>query len=121
SSDLLFQKKYLTGILIRDDIIIENDEGLTAILEDTLSNSVVTLLGICVFFDILISDEEPPDDCEVKLSHRKKSYLQIYTNSTEERKKAIKAIQDSNFETASDDMWSFHHKVTRENGIQLSE
>ncbi|CAI2182760.1 4926_t:CDS:2 [Funneliformis geosporum] len=93
-------------------------------LYSSLINSqkaVVTLLGICVFFDILISDEEPPDDCEVKLSHRKKSYLQIYTNSTEERKKAIKAIQDSNFETASDDMWSFHHKVTRENGIQLSE
>ena len=30
------------------------------------------------------------------------------------------AIQDNNFETASDDMYSFHRKVARENGIQLS-
>ncbi|CAI2200767.1 4752_t:CDS:2, partial [Funneliformis geosporum] len=37
------------------------------------------------------------------------------------RKKAIQAIQENNFETASDDLYSFHQKVARENGIQLSE
>jgi len=50
----------------------------------------------------------------------KKSYLRIYINSTGGRKTAIKAVQDNNFETASDDLYSFHHKVARENGIQLS-
>ncbi|CAI2196666.1 8991_t:CDS:1, partial [Funneliformis geosporum] len=38
----------------------------------------------------------------------KKSYSQIYTNSTGERKKTIQAIQENNFETASDDLYSFH-------------
>ena len=32
----------------------------------------------------------------------------------------MKAIQDNNYETASDDLYSFHRKVARENGIQLS-
>jgi hypothetical protein len=50
----------------------------------------------------------------------KKPYLWIYTNSTGERKKAIIAVQDNNFETASDDLYSFHRKLVRENGIQLS-
>ncbi|PKY33735.1 hypothetical protein RhiirB3_395034, partial [Rhizophagus irregularis] len=50
----------------------------------------------------------------------KKTYLRIYTNSTGGRKTAIKAVQDNNFETASDDLYSFHRKVARENGIQLS-
>ncbi|CAI2197433.1 13191_t:CDS:2, partial [Funneliformis geosporum] len=48
------------------------------------------------------------------------SYLRIYTNGTGERKKAIQAIQVNNFETASDDLYSFHRKIARENGIQLS-
>ncbi|CAI2196885.1 4351_t:CDS:2, partial [Funneliformis geosporum] len=36
------------------------------------------------------------------------------------RKTAIKAVQDNNFKIASDDLYSFHRKVARENGIQLS-
>ncbi|PKK58786.1 hypothetical protein RhiirC2_795765 [Rhizophagus irregularis] len=76
--------------------------------------ALVSLTGIQVFFDILISDGETPDECE------EKSYLRIYMNGTGERKKAIQAIQENNFETASNDMWSFHRKVARENGIQLS-
>ncbi|CAI2177952.1 1735_t:CDS:2 [Funneliformis geosporum] len=38
----------------------------------------------------------------------------------EKRKKAIQAIQENNFKTASDNLYSFHRKVARENGIQLS-
>ena len=38
----------------------------------------------------------------------KKLYLRIYTNGTEERKKVIEAVQDNNFKTASDDLYSFH-------------
>ncbi|CAI2197502.1 2672_t:CDS:2, partial [Funneliformis geosporum] len=34
--------------------------------------------------------------------------------------KAIQAIQENNFETASDYLYSFYRKVARENGIQLS-
>src|SRR6266498_322496 len=106
--------------------------------------ALVTLKGIRVFFDILVPDGESPDECETKIrdilsgsvktfsvehtkafSFRdyhtgKKSYLRIYTNSTGGRKTAIKAVQDNNFETASDDLYSFHRKVARENGIQLS-
>ncbi|CAG8744507.1 1715_t:CDS:1 [Rhizophagus irregularis] len=105
---------------------------------------LVTLIGIQVFFDILVPDGETPDECEEKVSEilsgivksfktehikafpfrgyyvEKKPYLRIYTNSTGERKKAIIAVQDNNFETASDDLYSFHRKVARENGIQLS-
>ena len=108
--------------------------------------AVVTLLGIQVFFDILVLNGESPDDCEMKvrgilLSEKvktrkiehikafpfqgyhteKKTYLQIYTSSTGKRKTAMEAIQDNNYKTASDDLYSFHCKVTRENGIQLSE
>ena len=106
--------------------------------------ALVTLIGIQVFFDILIPDGETPDECEEKVSEilsgivksfkmehikafpfrgyyrEKKPYLRIYTNGTGERKKAIEAVQDNNFETASDDLYSFHRKVARENGIQLS-
>ena len=42
-------------------------------------------------------------------------------NGTGKRKTAIKAVQDNNYETASDDLYSFHRKVARENRIQLSE
>ncbi|RIB22424.1 hypothetical protein C2G38_2173969 [Gigaspora rosea] len=134
-------------------------QGLTAILEDALSScqeipfmaidheessekingkyhyAVVILLGIQVFFDVLVPDGEFPDECEIKIRDilsgsvktflvehikafpfrsyhtEKKSYLRIYTNSTGSRKTAIKAVQDNNFETASDDLYSFHHKV----------
>ena len=51
----------------------------------------------------------------------KKPYLRIYTRGTRERKTAMKAVQDNNFETASDDMYSFHHKVARKNRIAISE
>ena len=88
----------------RDDIVAENDEGLTAILEDALSKqqdipfmaidieeftefingkaryvlclysplingqkAVVSIMGIRVFFDILIPDEESIDVFEVKI------------------------------------------------------
>ncbi|CAB5210402.1 unnamed protein product [Rhizophagus irregularis] len=106
--------------------------------------ALVTLVGIQVFFDILVPDGETPDECEEKVNKilfsivksykiehikafpfrgyhtEKKTYLRIYTNSTSGRKTAIKAVQDNNFETASDDLYSFHRKVARENGIQLS-
>ncbi|PKY59825.1 ribonuclease H-like protein [Rhizophagus irregularis] len=81
--------------------------------------AVVTLLGIQVFFDVLVSDGESPYDCETKV-REKKTYLRIYTSGTGKRKTAMKAIQDNNYETASDDLYSFHRKVARENGIQLS-
>ncbi|CAI2195257.1 20000_t:CDS:2, partial [Funneliformis geosporum] len=89
---------------------------------------VVTLLGIQVFFDILVSDGKPSDDCEIKsilklflfaVIIQKKTYLQIYTSGTGKRKTVMKAIQDNNYETASDDLYSFYRKVARENGIQL--
>jgi hypothetical protein len=106
--------------------------------------AVVTLLGIRVFFDIRVPDRECPDECEAKVRNilsgavkslkiehikafpfrgyhtKKKPYLRIYTRGTGERKTAMKSVQDNNFETASDDMYSFHRKVARENGIQLS-
>ena len=50
----------------------------------------------------------------------KKSYLRIFTLGSGDRKKALQAIQDNNFETASDDMFSFHRKIARENGIAIS-
>ncbi|CAI2187613.1 17687_t:CDS:2, partial [Funneliformis geosporum] len=134
--------------------------GLTAILEDALSNcqnipfmaidnegqkAIVILLGIQVFFDILVPNGESPDNCETKVRGilsgskvktlkieqikafpfrsyhtEKKTYLRIYTSGTGKRKTAMKAIQDNNYETASDDLYSFHRKVARENRIQLS-
>ena len=95
-------EKYLSCI---DDIVVKNDEELTAILDDALSScqkipfmaidsegssekikgmyryvlrlygrlingqmALVTLIGIYVFFDILIPDGETPDECEEKVS-----------------------------------------------------
>ncbi|CAG8758335.1 25144_t:CDS:2, partial [Dentiscutata erythropus] len=69
--------------------------------------AVVTLTGIRVFFDILISDNEF-------------LYPHIFTFGTGDRKKALQAIQDKNFKTASDDMFSFHHKIAKENEIAIS-
>ena len=148
-------KKYLMAIPTRDDIDVENDEGLTAILNDALfscqdipfmatdnegssqkikgkycyvlrlygslingQKAVVTLLGIRVFFDILVPDEESPNDCEIKvrdilsgskvetlkIEHikafsfcnyhtEKKTYLQIYTSGTSKRKTAMEAFK----------------------------
>ena len=97
--------------------------------------ALVTLVSIQVFFDILVSDREILDECEEKVNKilssivksykieyikafpfhgyhtEKKTYLRIYTNSTGGRKTAIKAVQNNNFETASDDLYSFHRKV----------
>ncbi|CAG8725467.1 17795_t:CDS:1 [Dentiscutata erythropus] len=94
--------------------------------------ALVTLIGIQVFFNIRVPDGETSDECKEKMSEilsgimklfkmehikvfpfhgyytEKKPYLQIYTNSTGERKRAIKAVQDNNFETALDDLYSFH-------------
>jgi DNA polymerase elongation subunit (family B) len=92
-----------------------------------------------------VPDGESSNDCEIKvrdifsgskvetlkIEHikafpfrgyhtEKKTYLRIYTSGTGKRKTALKAIQDNNYETASDDLYSFHRKVARENGIQLS-
>src|SRR6266542_2004979 len=95
---------YLNCITSRDDIVTENDEGLTAILEDALSKqqdipfmaidieeftefingkaryvlclyspiingqkAVVSIMGIRVFFDILISDGKFIDVIEAKI------------------------------------------------------
>ena len=95
----------MSSIPTLDDIVAENDEGLTAILDDALSScqkipfmaidsegssekikgmyryvlrlygrlingqmALVTLIGIQVFFDILIPDGETPDECEEKVS-----------------------------------------------------
>ncbi len=95
---------YLNCIPSRDDIVAENDEGLTAILEDALSKqqdipfmaidieestefingkaryvlrlygplingqkAVVSIMGIRVFFDILIPDKESIDVFEAKI------------------------------------------------------
>ncbi|CAI2195061.1 14825_t:CDS:2, partial [Funneliformis geosporum] len=66
---------------------------------------LVTLIDIQVCFDILVSDGETPDEYE------EKSYLRIYTNGTGEKKKAIQAIQENNFVTASDDLYSFYRKT----------
>ena len=77
--------------------------------------AVVSIMGIRVFFDILIPDEESIDVFEAKirdilsnaiksfeiehiklsiswLSYRKKPYLRIYAVNTKQRKIAMKAI-----------------------------
>ncbi|GES88269.1 ribonuclease H-like domain-containing protein [Rhizophagus clarus] len=106
-------EKYLSGLSTLDDIVAENDEGLTTILEDTLSKqqdipfmtiknersterinetyryvlrlyghlingqkALVTLMGIQVFFDIFVPDEETPDECEEKSIINKYIYKQ---------------------------------------------
>ncbi|GES76982.1 DNA polymerase family B-domain-containing protein [Rhizophagus clarus] len=172
---------YLNGIPTRDDIVAENDGGLTAILNNALSNyqeipfmavdfggssekigeknryilclygslingqkAVVTLIGIWVFFDIRVPEKESVDDFKIKIDEilcstinaykiepieafpfrgyhtEKKLYLRVFTHGTEDRKKALQAIQDNDFETASDDIFSFHRKIARENGIAIS-
>ncbi|GBC01663.1 hypothetical protein RclHR1_42860001 [Rhizophagus clarus] len=172
---------YLNGIPTQDDIVAENDGGLTAILDNALSNyqeipfmavdfggssekigeknryvlrlygslingqkAVVTLIGIRVFFDIRVPEKESVDDFKIKIDKilcstinaykiepieafpfrsyhtEKKLYLRVFTYGTGDRKKALQAIQDNDFETASDDIFSFHRKIARENGIAIS-
>jgi len=176
-----FGGDYLTGLPTRDNIVAENDEGLSAILNNALAKreeipfmavdfegssekigeknhyvlrlygslingqkAVVTLTGIQIFFDIFVPDNESVDDFKIKIDEilcntiniykikhikafplrgyhtEKKLYLRIFTLGTGDRKKALQAIQDKNFETVSDDMFSFHCKIARENGIAIS-
>src|SRR6266540_5643869 len=106
--------------------------------------AVVLIMGIRVFFDILILDEESIDVFEVKIrgilsnviksfeiEHikafpfhgyhtEKKSYLRIYAVNTKQRKIAMKAIQKKKYITASDDQFTYYHKVAYECGILLS-
>ncbi|CAG8818602.1 9990_t:CDS:1, partial [Dentiscutata erythropus] len=106
--------------------------------------AVVTLTGIQIFFDILVPNKEIIDEFKIKIDTilssiintykieyikafplhdyhtEKKSYLRIFTLGSGDRKKAIQAIQDNNFKTASDDMFSFHRKIARENEIVIS-
>ncbi|CAG8641771.1 14399_t:CDS:2, partial [Dentiscutata heterogama] len=60
------------------------------------------------------------NDIVAENDEQKKSYLRIFTLGSGDRKKALQAIQDNNFETALDDMFSFHRKIARENGIAIS-
>ncbi|CAG8642790.1 10351_t:CDS:2, partial [Dentiscutata erythropus] len=106
--------------------------------------AVVTFTGIQIFFDTLVPVNEFVDDFKIKIDTilssiintykieyikafplrgyytEKKSYLRIFTLGSGDRKKVLQAIQDNNFEIASDDMFSFHHKIARENGIVIS-
>ena len=106
--------------------------------------AVVTLLGIQVFFDVLVPDKKTTDSFERKINDilsgiigdykidhikafplrsyhtEKKTYLRILTNGTGDRRKALQAIQGKNYETASDDKTSLHRKIARDTGIALS-
>ncbi|CAG8829539.1 20104_t:CDS:1, partial [Dentiscutata erythropus] len=106
--------------------------------------AVVTLTGIQIFFDTLVLENESVDNFKIKIDEilcntvnaykieyikafplqgyhmEKKSYLRIFILSSGDRKKALQAIQNNNFETALDDMFSFHYKIARENGIAIS-
>ncbi|CAI2200323.1 4499_t:CDS:2, partial [Funneliformis geosporum] len=70
--------------------------------------ALVTLKDIQVFFDILVSDDESPDECETKIRDILSGSVKTFSV------KHIKAfpflVQDNNFETASDDLYLFHHK-----------
>ncbi|CAI2189406.1 5225_t:CDS:2 [Funneliformis geosporum] len=80
--------------------------------------ALVTLIDIQVFFDILVPDNESPDECETKIRDILSGSMKTF--SVENIKKAIQAIQENNFETASDDLYSFYQKVAQENEIKLS-
>ncbi|RGB29794.1 DNA polymerase family B-domain-containing protein [Rhizophagus diaphanus] len=84
---------YLNGISTRDNIVAENDGGLTAIFNNALSN------------------------------YQKIPFMAVNFGGSSEKidkKKILQAIQDNNFETASDDISSFYRKIARENGIAIS-
>ncbi|CAI2163361.1 18655_t:CDS:2, partial [Funneliformis geosporum] len=72
-------EKNLSDIQMLDDIVVGNDEneGLTKKINemyryvlrlyDRLINgqkTLVTLIEVQIFFDILVSDRETPDECE---------------------------------------------------------
>ncbi len=107
--------------------------------------AVVSIMGIQVFFDILIPDEKSIDVFEVKIRGilssviksfeieyikafpfcgyhtEKKPYLCIYAVNTKQKKIVMKAIQKKKYITASDDQFTYYRKVARECGILLSE
>ncbi|RIB22902.1 hypothetical protein C2G38_2033212 [Gigaspora rosea] len=94
--------------------------------------AVVSIMGIQVFFDILIPEDEFPNLFEkkirailsskikwLKIEHvkaypfhgyhpDKKSYLRIYTTNTKQKKIAMKAIQKKKYITASDDQFTYY-------------
>src|SRR6266498_1467925 len=93
--------------------------------------AVVSIMGIQIFFDILILDEESIDVFEVKIrgilsnviksfeiEHikafpfhgyhtEKKLYLRIYAVNIKQRKIAMKAIQKKKYIIASDDQFTY--------------
>ncbi|CAI2187898.1 17718_t:CDS:2, partial [Funneliformis geosporum] len=83
-------------------LVIEN-EGLTERINETYC------YVLCLY------DRKTSDEC------KKESYLRIYTNGAGERKKAIQVIQENNFKTASDDLYSFHQKGGKQFKIFLYE
>ncbi|CAI2167185.1 6125_t:CDS:2 [Funneliformis geosporum] len=115
-------ENYLSNIPTLNDIAIEN-EGLTERINKMYcyvlhlysclingQKALVTLIGIQIFFDILIPVEEILDECEEEDYHiKKKSYLQIYTNGIGERKKDIQAIQ----EIISKPLWMIYIHSTK--------
>ncbi|CAG8566511.1 14120_t:CDS:2 [Dentiscutata erythropus] len=106
--------------------------------------AAVSIIGIQVFFDILIPDKESTDAFEAKIrgilfnaiksfkiEHikafsfhgyhvEKKLYLCIYTVNTKQKKMAMKAVQKKKYITASDDQFTYYRKMACEYGISLS-
>ncbi|CAI2181451.1 7484_t:CDS:2 [Funneliformis geosporum] len=80
--------------------------------------ALVTLKDIWVFFNILVPDDESPNKCKTKI--RDILSGSVKTFSVKHIKAFSFSVQDNNFKIASDDLYSFHRKVARENGIQLS-
>ncbi|GET03854.1 DNA polymerase family B-domain-containing protein [Rhizophagus clarus] len=137
-------------------LFAENDGGLTAILDNTLSNYreipfmavdfggslekigekncyILRLYGSLINGQKAIKIDkilcstinaykiEPIKTFPFHGYHTKiKLYLRVFTHGTGNRKKALQAIQDNDFKTASDDISSFHCKIARENGIAIS-
>ncbi|CAI2200514.1 11519_t:CDS:2, partial [Funneliformis geosporum] len=109
----------------------KNDEGLTAILDDALSSHqeipfmAIDNEGLSEKINgkhRYVLYKESSDECEIKvkdiLSSSKVETIKIkHIRALSFR--AMKAIQDNNYKTASDDLYSFYRKVVRENGIQL--
>ncbi|CAI2189758.1 607_t:CDS:2 [Funneliformis geosporum] len=121
-----------------NDIDAKNDERLIAILVDALSSyqeiPFMTIDNEGSSEKINGKYSYTPDDFETKvrgilsgkvetqkIEHikafpfqgyhtEKKTYLRIYTHGTGKRKTATKAVQDNNYKTTSDNLYSFHRK-----------
>ncbi|RIB01051.1 hypothetical protein C2G38_2232035 [Gigaspora rosea] len=73
-------ENYLTRLPTCDNIVVENNEGLSVILNNALDKqekilfmavdfeAVVILTGIQIFFDILVPDNESIDDFKIKIN-----------------------------------------------------